>query len=358
MRPCLKPFVRVVREGEHACYFMISERELFRCRGKTVPVLIDQVLPLLDGKNSAEEIGMALANTLPPQGIRDILQLLLNNHVAYNASIPEGMDAGDLEAYPGLLMFFGRFSPYPLAFLHALRRARVVVLGDSPLLLETATSLGACAFGAIDVLSPGPVAAIEAPPGTRLRQAGLEHLPESVRGAALVIGLQDGEFHFRASLREINRMCLETGTPSLLVRLTMDAEAWIGPVQVRGNACFECFENRIQSNLKTWKENLLFEEQIAAGVHRPARMELPLLGRQVAQIAALEAMQFVAGFDPTRLVGRCRVIDLLNQESSLHTVLRYPRCPACSQRRVERLYPWDADTIQLDRMLLPEGAAR
>ncbi|HEX2573866.1 MAG TPA: TOMM precursor leader peptide-binding protein [Polyangia bacterium] len=359
MKPRLKPFINIVRDDETTCCFMISERELFRCRGKSVPLLLDQVLPLMDGERTVEALAAKLEGTLPAKAVQDLVTLLVRNHVVMDAE-EEAPAAGapgvSPAAYPGLMTFLARFSDRPGALWSRLRRARVAVVGDSPLLTEVTAALASCAIGAIDVVAPPELAGAglaEVAGATTLRRVGLDRMGEVVPGADLVIGVQDGEFCFGARLKELNRMCLEVGQSWLHLRLTLEGEAWIGPVYAPGSACFECLTCRLQSNLKSWKENAQHERRIAEGQLPEQRMDFLPFRQQLAQAAAVETVKFLTGIDGARLISHCLVLDLLSQESSLHTVLRYPRCPACSRLQTGRIYPWDEDELKLERMLIP-----
>lgn len=360
MKPRLKPFINIVRDDETTCCFMISERELFRCRGKSVPLLLDQVLPLMDGERTVEALAAKLEGTLPAKAVQDLVTLLVRNHVVMDAAAEDVPVAGEPAAspstFPGLMTFLARFSDKPGALWSRLRRARVAVAGDSPLVHEVTAALGSCALGAVDVVAPSELA--EARPGevpgtTTLRRVGLDRMGEVVPGADLVLGVQDGEFCFGARLKDLNRMCLEIGQSWLHLRLTLEGEAWLGPVYAPGSACFECMTCRLQSNLKSWKENAQHERRIAEGQLPGQRMDFLPFRKQLAQAAAVETVKFLTGIDGARLISHCLVLDLLSQESSLHTVLRYPRCPACSKLQTGRIYPWDEDDLKLERMLIP-----
>jgi len=69
-------------------------------------------------------------------------------------------------------------------------------------------------------------------------------------------------------------------------------------------------------------------------------------------MAATEVVRILSHASPPPLASRVRLVDLLTQESQLHTVLKHPLCPVCSQAQQGPSFPWGEEDLQLDRLLL------
>ncbi|HEX5751300.1 MAG TPA: TOMM precursor leader peptide-binding protein [Archangium sp.] len=357
-RPRLAPAVSVVQDGADTCYLMMTGKELLRCHGPLVPTLMTRLLPLLDGTRSVAEIREALEGTLEAERVEEVLRLLLRHHLLLDAGPEQELSTQERAAFGSLLALLARSTPQPYRVLERLRRMRLVVVGDSELAREVVEALAECAVGAIDLVSPREAWAelkLELP--VRLRHVDPGQLQNIVPGAELVIGVQDGEFNFTRQMRELNRLCLRLGVSWLQVRLTLEAEGWLGPLHTPDTACFECMDLRMKSNLRTWREHGLHEEQVEQGLLMGRRIGFRPLQRQLAGALAVEVLLHLTGLETSRLVGRSLVMDALSQESSLHPVLKHPGCPACGRPPEARLHPWGEEDIRLDRTLLPDSAA-
>jgi bacteriocin biosynthesis cyclodehydratase domain-containing protein len=352
----LDPLMNVVRDGAEACQLVISERQLFRLQGKTVPLLVDQVLPLLDGTRTVAQLRQALASQLNEKSLDELLRLLVRNRVLHDVTQVQPLSAEEQAAYCGVFRLLSRFSESPEQMLGQLRKARVAVVGTSALLQDVVDALGDCAVGDIDVFGAfgAPAAALQAPKGSRLHTPAWEELESTVARADLALGLQDGDFSAVRELKALNQACLRHGQSWLHLRLTLDAEGWLGPLHGPGGACFECLGLRIKSNLKAGRESAIAQQQTEQGLVAARTLEFAPFRRQLASMAAIEVLKHLTQLELTQLFSRCCLVDFLTQETSLHTVLKHPACPACGVSRDGRLYPWDKDEVLLERTLLPQ----
>lgn len=352
MRPRLVPCMSVVRDGERTCYFMVGGRDSLRCQGRLVPTLVERLLPLLDGTRTLAELRATLAGTLDTASVDELLRLLLHHGVVVDAEPEQVFSARELEAFASLLALLARSFSNPYRPFERLRRARVVVVGNSELTRELVGALAECAIGTIDLVMDEGSPTLAVPQPVHVRAHPLAELRGVLAGADLVIGVQDGESGFTRHLRELNRRCLESGADWLEVRLTLDAEGWIGPLHVPGTACFECVELRRRSNLATWREHALQVEQVERGLIVGKRLGFTPFQKQLASMVAVEVLLYLTAIESTRLVGRCLLVEFLTHESTAHPVLKHPSCPACGQPSEERLHPWGDEVVRIERTLL------
>jgi len=356
LRLRLDPLMTIVRDGDDACQIVTSERQLFRIRGKTVPVLIEHVLPLLDGSRRVTDLRIALDGRVKQALLDDLLRLLMHNRVVRDVTDAPPLSEAVRETWRGALQLLSRFSARPEELFGQLRKARVAVVGDSPWVQDLVDALAAWGIGELDVIGRPP-RDVRAPAGTQVHTQPWPQLASTVERADLVVGLQDGDFAAIAELKAVNRACLQIGRSWLHVRLTLDAEAWLGPLHAPGGACFECLGLRINSNLKAGREAAVAQRQAEHGQMVTRRLDFGPFRQQAAAMAAMEAVKHLTWIEISQLFSRCCLVDLVSQDTSLHTVLRHPGCPACGPAAERRLYPWDADEVMLERTLIvPRGA--
>lgn len=343
-RPCLKPHIAVLRDGDHECCLIGGERELFRCRGRSVPFLLDDLLPLLDGTRTVGELTSALRTAAPDGAVSSAIELLVKNRLLVDCGPPE-LDLSVLRrstAWPLLC----RTSDRPAELARALSGARVVILGDDPVADSVAQQLRSCGLGAVDRL-----------PGLDGSQDELApRLLGELQGAGLIVAVQNGEFAHRPALLALNRLARQERLAWLQLRLTLDGEGWLGPLYTHHGPCFECFERRLASNLKSSRESASYREQLRDGA-APRRLGFAPFEVQLASMAVTEVLKHLTAFEPSALHGACRVVDLVTQESSLHTLLKFPNCPACGPELVGACYPWQEDEVRLERQPLLTAAA-
>jgi bacteriocin biosynthesis cyclodehydratase domain-containing protein len=355
MIPLLRPSIQVVRESADSCAFIASEQQIFRCRGKTTPLLLDEILPLLDGRHAVERIAELMAGRLSPGAVATLVDMLSHHGVVIDAEAddaPGDERPGALADVHGFLAHHGR---QPNRMLGELRRARAVVAGSAGALLpEVIDALARVGLGAIDVLSPdAPPPAERAAPTTRVVARDARSDEPVVERATIGITLAQSELDDPEGALSLSRACLRFGVPCLHVRLTREAEAWIGPLQISGGACLQCLRGRIRANLRGWRELDRAGEQRRAA--REPAPETPLGGlfaRQLGAMTAMEVLKHLTGLQPTELVGHCRIVDMISLDSSLQPVLRLPRCSVCTPSPDEPVRPWHADEVQLDRTLI------
>lgn len=332
---CAASFLRVLRDGPEACHLLTSERTTFRVQGRGVPFLVEEVLPSFERPMRVGAVGTRLASPGGDDGLRALVAALVRNGILRDVTDAPHVPDAERAAHRGALSLLSRLSDRPETPLAALRAARVVVACSSPWGADVAEALSDAAVGV--VRSVADVEAIEA----------------EVATATVAVGLQDGDFTGTRLLAALNRACVSQGRSLLHARLSLDADALLGPWYEPGGACLECLRLRIRNNLRSRREVALVERQVEDGQLAPESLSFRPFRRQLAAMVAVEVVKQVTSLEPSALYCNCRVVDLLTHETQLHRVLRHPACEACAPPAAGRLYPWDEDTIVIERMLVP-----
>ena len=290
--PALKAHLKAgVIPGEGV--ILVSEGGSWTLHG----ALFEQVLPLLDGVRSPEEIAAAL-HPAKPLDIYYALEFMeRKGHLA--------------DRVPGL-------EPSVEAFWTSLD-------------LEPNAASSSCRSGRVRVRSAGGVDA--APLSRSLTEAGLQ-LTDGDPTLEVVITddyLRTDLLGWAAAARAANR--------GWMVLRPTGREFWIGPVfppRVPGgemaSPCFGCLQHRLRQNQQAqeflrsrhgWLEPL--PTAVAA---------FPASVGAACQLAAVEIAKVLAG--APRLVDHLLSLDTGTWETKRHTLVRYPSCPLCGDPPQER----------------------
>jgi bacteriocin biosynthesis cyclodehydratase domain-containing protein len=269
---------------------LIGERERFLLRGRVYGLLV----PLLDGRRTAEELAAALAAETSAAEVDHALRRLSQRGYLVEASPAPPEIAGFWQALgedAGL----------------AARR-----------LAETPVAVRAGSF-------EEPQAAADA-----LAGAGVV-----VREEAALVVFVTGDY-LSPELDGWNRRALREGTPWLPIK-PGGVEPWMGPVfRPRAGPCWACLACRLRHNrpVEAYLERRRGADSLPL---LPPRVGLPASRRAVLELAAVLLARWIAGGGAGPLGGdRLVSLDLARVETAEHTVTRLPQCPACGDPGITR----------------------
>ena len=303
-RPLLAPWYRLVGDGERL--LLEHAQRVVVLEGAAVRMLLPVLLPLLDGTRTVDELVLRVG--LPA---REAIDLALET-LATHDLLREGPDAPP----PVRRAAHAVASAYGLAPALAAERlgaAVVGVVGASPAALEVARVVHAEGAGEV-------------------RRLGWR-----TGGAVDLVVVAPAEDELDA-LTAWNRRALATGTRWLPVLPYDGRFAAVGPLVVpHETACYECLLLRRAANLE-YGDDLAEIEATPLSADGGAAFELLL-----AATAAHLVVRWVVGRDTT-VAGVLYALETAPAPAiTEHTVLRVPRCPACSPAgRLAPPLPWHA----------------
>lgn len=270
------------------------------------------VVPLLDGRRTAEEIVDTLLPEIPPVELYRAL-MLLERHDHIEDAEPGAPLAADA------LAFWSASGVRAGDAVGRLARARVAVVafGTVP-----HTDLAA----ELDRLGVRVVSAD--PWGTANPWGTAEPAdPSSPAGAAdLVVALTDD--YLRPGIDALNRRALAEGTPWLLAKPN-GGFPWIGPLFRPGyTGCWECLAQRLRANREV--EEFARESTGGSRVY-PALGALPsTLGTVLGMVASAVAAWSVLDA-PSPLQGVVISYDAVRLRTEEHVLVRRPACTECGE---------------------------
>lgn len=257
----------------------------------------EQVIPLIDGQHSADEIVDALAGKVEAAAVYYVLNLLETKGYLVEA-VPEVPAA--------TASFWYELGIDPQTALQALQTRSVAIF----------------TAGEVD---PAGMSNALAAAGIQIGQPEAAHL--------WMVSTDDYQ---RDELVAINEEAMARKQPWLLVRAT-GPELWLGPLFIPGETgCWQCLSERLKRNRVVHRcvadKNGLSTPPLTAGSATPATQAA------VYQMAVAKAAQFLAGY-PGVPAGKVLSLDWGSWTPQTHQLIQHPYCPACGTAAVPTAKP-------------------
>jgi len=297
---------------------LVSEEGSWTLQG----ALFEQVLPLLDGVRTPEQIVTALAPA-PRAEVYYALEVLeKKGHLMDRTS---GLEVA-------FAAYWASLGLDPGSAWTALRSGRVRIrsagsVDATPLirsLEEAGLDLGAGAAG-LEAADPDA------------GQHGLEEADPDAGQHILEIVITDD--YLREDLLRWATEAREARIPWMVLR-PIGRELWIGPLfpasAPEAGACFGCLRHRLQRNQQV--QEFLRRRNGWPDPLPTAVAALPAAMGAACRLAAVEIAKFLAGA-PHNLQDRVLSMDTRTWVSRSHALVRYPACPVCGDPSRQRPGP-------------------
>lgn len=170
---------------------------------------------------------------------------------------------------------------------------------------------------------------------------GASNWDQIVSGATVVILCSDNMS--LAGYDRTNEACIRHGTRWVSARIDR-GRGIIGPFIVpEQTACFACFELRNRANSDHPKDHeMMYRHWKQMDVCPESWPAVAPFSSIIGNYVALDLLQVLAGNHVSAFFGRVLHLDLRTLESRFHSILKLPRCPACSRGRTRPLTRiWD-----------------
>ncbi len=343
--------------GDEVLHF-VSERRSLKLKGRSFREFHQRVIPMLNGRQSIEEIETATADIFPANELRDALEVLADQGILVEG--PKHAVSPEIaERLAPQLNFFHDLAP-GLTFQNRLDAATVAVLGLSGAGAGVALSLAAAGVGTIrcmDSLTITPSDVYLAPfTGVPAVGAGrAETISALVKRAApqVQVVADDSKLESEEDLRtaidgaDIVACCLDAGQSNLIYKLNRvclaarmrwiacslaGVEIIVGPAMHPGKgACYLCYRMRAVACAGNPDDAFAYERFLDRRKRDESqRRENLVFGAGLAaNFIGMEIVKELTGLAEPSLVGRILTIRLTDLAVEKHFVLRKPWCPAC-----------------------------
>ena len=338
--PCIRLSPSASVTSTDAGVILCSDLGTFQITGPDVRGFLDQMVPLLDGSRDQEALIQALAG-FSRSSVTAFLDLLKERGLVEAVPDVAGRWRGPEE-------FFRAWSTVPAEAMVRLGRARVLVVGLDSWGATAAIELAAAGIGALHLIDEGAVqpedvallrsrgeAALAAPrrralaamigeqaPWCRVEESPIQVLDAADTAIAsgpwslLIAAVPQRD---TARVERVARLAHRAGIVSLWSHLT-DTTAVLGPLVTPGKtAC------RICATVDALNPPLAEPTSTAPGPLAGAR------GQLLGHMVAMEALRVISGYAPSELGGRLLIEDFATLGTSVHTLVRLPRCRVCGE---------------------------
>ncbi len=339
--------------------FVSSQRRRLKFKGSSFREFLENVVPLLDGSHTLEEIQGNFRSLFAPGDVEQFLGLLTEYGILQDAEA-DTMAASIRSELEPQLNFFHEIGLNPETTQRALSQATVAVWGLGGAGAVAALSLAAAQVGTlkcVDALPVSPSDPLLAPAflpsdvgrlraevicgvigrsSPRIRtQAHADPVKQDsdalriLEGVDFVVCCTDLGMSHQVYI--LNRACLQAR-----VRWTSCSvsglEGIIGPTVVPfETACYLCYKMRAVACAVDPEEEYSHQRFLDRRKTDDSgrRENHPFGAGAVGNLVGLEALKCLTGVTELSTRGQIMVVDLLTLSCSKHTVLRKPWCPAC-----------------------------
>ena len=323
-KPQIKPHFRVeIIEPQHV--YLLAENATHALTGE----LYCQVIPLLDGNHTIDDIINKLEGVVPPE------------HIYY---VIERLEARGylIETVPELTKeaaaFWSLLNVEPQVAYQCLQKAQVYVttVGDVP------------REPLVDALAAVGITTQEWEMG-RWGDEEMRRWGDGEMGSLLVVLTDD---YLQPELAEINRIALETNQSWLLAK-PVGLTLWLGAIFTPGETgCWECLTHRlrghreVEASVLQQKQFILSQSSAASPVsaqegclpHPPAYLPstmqtaVNLLTTEIAKWIVAQGTE--AKINLTTLAGKIITFNQLDFTQTTHIVSQRPQCAACGNPKI------------------------
>jgi ribosomal protein S12 methylthiotransferase accessory factor len=321
--------------------------------GPEIRILLNSILPLLDGSRSAADIVGKAPGALQ-SSIAELLKVLKRHGVviAESEKAPPTVDA----RWAGQDRFFELMHRHPKKMRKCLAESGIAVAGLEPWTATAALELAGAGIGRLHLMDNYLVTQSDLHSNSSLRSRDIgrsraEVLAEIVTDRAPWCDIRTGDL---GGISEPN--CDDTrdlvivgvppedlgaqlavanatygaGRPSLWSSVA-GLEAFVGPLVVPGvGACWNCCRLRLVANAPYPAGAELFQRRLLTQrLRNPSRGMLSPFAGLLGHFLALESLKIVTSYAPSRLVSRVMIQHLGTLDTSLHAICRLPQCEVC-----------------------------
>ena len=317
--PQIKPHFRV-EIIEPKTVYLLSEYATHALTGG----LYCQILPLLNGENTLEDVIGKLDGQVPPDHIHYVLDRLYAKGYLTDAAHNLTREAA---AFWSLLNVEPQIVSQHLPQTQVLVRAIGTV--DPEPLIESLQAIGLRGERWGDGEMGGDSSLLDLSNKESQRQAGC--LPHKSYWRGLLVVMTDD--YLQPELSQINQKMVQAQQPWLLVKPS-GGMLWLGPIFHPGETgCWECLVQRLRGNREV-ETSVLQQQGQEQGCLPTAFAGLPstqqaAIGLITTEIAKWLVKQCVPESNIPTLAGKIVTLDQISFSQKTHTLSQRPQCSAC-----------------------------
>ncbi|MCB0212715.1 MAG: TOMM precursor leader peptide-binding protein [Anaerolineae bacterium] len=363
----LSPGIDIVPLRDNEMLFR-SDTVAIRLGGESSLFFVEQIVPLLDGQRSFDQLAAALP-TVSPETLQSYLDQLVQLQVLQSLDKPQTAVSIAEQALTPFLTILNTLGLPLSAAMQKLRDMHIAVVGLEGHGAHIAAILGQCGVGRLTLVDPFPCRPgnLTLMPGANADAIGLPrqqiiktlldsqpNTPEVITAETQNVTLETvttlatacdflvGCFDrgFLSANQWLNQAAVKLGIPAIYAEAAGHI-GWVGPLVIpQQTACYTCFRRRRLATSNNLAEAVAYETYLSEH-QQPAlhnRGVLPALMPHLASSVVLEMLKHLLSLGRPTLIGQVMAFNALTLQTKLHPVLQKPDCPVCHSSAVWSRY--------------------
>ena len=338
-----------------------NQENIMLLKGKTVTQLLPDLLPLLDGKHTINEIIKEL-EPCSKEIIEKTIQLLSEHFVIEDGDATENstISKENLEKYSDMINFLSLFSERAIPagervnkydLFESLQNKICVVYGLGRVGSQLALALVESGIGNIIfcddniVDEKNNISMFNGAEGKSRAEAMKKYFEENhfdinakilseeldqIENVDMLIYSED--VATVEDLCRINKYCVSNNIPWINIKMG-ELKFQIGPLVVPNEtACYECTLNRLNGNLNHYEEEIVYENFKTFEKENINIFMSDIFIKIAINITVWEVVKYLTRIYSAISTGRVIFFDGLSLELTTSNILKMPKCPICSKR--------------------------
>lgn len=321
-----------------------NEENIMLLKGNSVSDVVERLLPLMDGKNTIEQISKKL-DDIPEETIIKVIEMLQEHFVVEDgddvnkSNLPQEV----IKNYSSQIDYFTLFSERLLhdgtrvnkfKLFETLYEKTCLVIGDGKVAKATISELATNGIGNIMICveDENNQLVIEelsnSFPYVNFKKQNIDYISS---GSKLDMVILADDIITDNKSRKINEMCIINNIPWITINIG-EIRFEVGPLVVpHETACYSCYMNRLNGNRAHFEEEMTYSNYKNLESDNIKVFMSDTMVRVAAGIMTWEVVKYLSKIFSCVTTGRVIHFNILNLEMKTHTILKMPKCKVCSK---------------------------
>ena len=342
-RPLLKRNYNVVMMPQG--YMQLrSEENIFLLKGASVSDIVEKLLPLLNGKNTVDEIAEAFSE-FSRETIEHVIEKLQDHYVIEDGDDLEktGLSREIIEDYSPQIDYLSLFSERIIhdgtrvnkyELFETLHSKTCLVIGSGKVARSVVKELAENGVGTIILCADEDGGAMDA----KKLSESFSHISfqkgsmdQIAKGGGIDMVVLAEDVTTDAKSRQVNKLCVDSNIPWIGLNMG-ETRFEVGPLVVpHETACYVCYMNRLNGNKSHLDEDMTYSNFKNLESDKVTMFTYDTMIRVAAGILVWEVVKYLSKVFSCVTTGRVIHFNILNLEMKSHTILKMPKCKVCSK---------------------------